>query len=40
MCENVCFECVKMFAKGVKMFAEGVKNVKGVKFLGVKMSNV
>ena len=25
MCENVCFECVKMFAKGVKMFAEGVK---------------
>ena len=40
MCENVGFECVKMFAKGVKMFAEGVKNVKcviihvkGVKFL-------
>ena len=29
MCENVCFECVKMFAKGVK-------NVKGVKILGVK----
>ena len=32
MCENVGFECVKMFAKGVKQYVECVKMLaQGVK---------